>query len=304
MALTQTQVSQLYVAIFNRASEGSGNAFWQAQPDMGAAATAMLDTTDAQTYFGTSLDSNQAFIEHIYLNTLNKTVNVDPEGIAYWVGLLENGVSRGEVVAGLVQAIESYSPNGVNYDPEDDDTVAAYNQFANRVAVSNYMADTLVNPPADYAQSTVFDKDLVVTDDPDTLVSAKQAVDILVAAEKGEDPGDPGDPDPGDPIPVEIDAGTSNTVPDASGNDYVFLVSSGTYTQTIQNFGTGDVLDFPEGNFPAVDNEDFSDGMVDIDFAVSQQVTTIRLTGLDPAIDAQLLGVPSFETVFGEGTII
>ncbi len=48
MSLTQTQVSQLYVAIFNRASEGSGNAFWQALDDMAAAATQMLATTDAR----------------------------------------------------------------------------------------------------------------------------------------------------------------------------------------------------------------------------------------------------------------
>lgn len=31
MALTQEQVSQLYVAIFNRASEGEGNEYWQDQ---------------------------------------------------------------------------------------------------------------------------------------------------------------------------------------------------------------------------------------------------------------------------------
>jgi hypothetical protein len=30
MALTKTQVSQLYVSIFGRASEGEGNTFWQA----------------------------------------------------------------------------------------------------------------------------------------------------------------------------------------------------------------------------------------------------------------------------------
>ena len=106
MALTQTQVSKLYVAIFNRASEGSGNAFWQNNyEDMAVAADAMLSTEDAQEYFGDSLESNQAFIEHIYLNTFNKTVEDDAEGIAFWVGLLDEGATRGEVVVALVEAV-------------------------------------------------------------------------------------------------------------------------------------------------------------------------------------------------------
>lgn len=185
----------MYVAIFNRASEGSGNAFWQTQSDMAAAATQMLATTDAQNYFGDSLDPDQAFIEHIYLNTLNKTIDDDPDGIDYWVGLLAEGVAtRGEVVAGLVQAIESYAPDGNNYDPDDTATVRAYHQFANRVEISDYMADHVFDPPSDYAVSTVFDKDLPVTDDPDTVLAAKTQVDAL--AEGDGDPGD--DEDPGD----------------------------------------------------------------------------------------------------------
>jgi hypothetical protein len=177
------------VAIFNRASEGTGNAFWQTQDDMAAAANAMLATDPAQDYFGDSLDSDQAFIEHIYLNTLNKTADDDAEGIAFWVGQLEDGASRGEVVADLVQAIESYGPDGENYDPEDAATVAAYNQFTNRVEVSNYMAENVDNPPANYAQSTAFDEDLVVTDDPATVTSAQEAVDVLAEAEDDDDPG-------------------------------------------------------------------------------------------------------------------
>ena len=67
MALTQTEVSELYVAIFNRASEGKGNIYWQTnQPDMATTATAMLNTDDAKAYFGSSLDTDQAFIELIY----------------------------------------------------------------------------------------------------------------------------------------------------------------------------------------------------------------------------------------------
>jgi len=186
MALTTTQISQLYVAIFNRASEGEGNAYWAAQNKTAAQiADDMLNTTDAATYFGSSLDSNQAFIEHVYLNTLNKTVAQDPDGIAYWVSQLAGGASRGEVVASLVTAIDSYSPTGSNYDPTDLPTVRAYNQFANRVEVSNYMAETVSATPTDYATSTSFGHSLIVTDDASTVNSAKTSVVALVFEDDG-----------------------------------------------------------------------------------------------------------------------
>ena len=181
IGLTQTEVSQLYVSIFNRASEGEGNRFWRTyQPDIIATANAMLDTDAAKNYFGSSLNSDQAFIEHIYLNTLNKTQADDPSGIAYWVGELGKGKSRGEVVATLVGVIKDYAPNGPYFNPNDPKTIAAYNQFINRVTVSNYMADTVEQTPSNWATATQFSPSgLYVTDDPTTVVTAKAAVDAF-----------------------------------------------------------------------------------------------------------------------------
>ena len=168
MALTQTQVSELYVAIFNRASEGSGNDFWQGQPNTAAAADEMLATSDAQEYFGDSLDSDQLFIEHIYLNTFNKTLADDPEGIAFWVGKLESGESRGTVVAGIVEA----ASDPVNAGEAQD-------QFNNRVEVSDYTADTLEDTPDDLG-TLRFDDGLTVTDKDSSVDDAKAQVDGLV----------------------------------------------------------------------------------------------------------------------------
>lgn len=177
MALTQKQVSELYVAIFNRASEGEGNKFWQTSQTGAAAANAMLATADAKTYFGTSLNSNQAFIEHIYSNTLNKTYAQDKAGIDFWVNALNSGMSRGEVVASLVAAVANYSSS------TDPVTKAAYDQFNNRVEVSNYMANTVEKAPADYATSTKFATSgttgLVVTNSASTVTTAKTSVDTL-----------------------------------------------------------------------------------------------------------------------------
>lgn len=171
--MTKTQISQLYVSIFNRASEKEGNNFWQAdQRTFGEIADSMLLTSAAATYFGSSIDTNQAFVEHIYLNTLNKTVTDDAAGIAYWVNLLSTH-TRGEVVAGLINAISTYAPGAVNYDETDLATVAAYNQFANRVEVSDYAADTILTASVEYATSMSFDGFLRVTDDYTTVTTAK-----------------------------------------------------------------------------------------------------------------------------------
>jgi len=184
MALTQTEVSELYVSIFNRASEGEGNQNWQNQNlSMAATATLMLDTDASKTYFGSSLDTNQAFIEHIYLNTLNKTATDDPNGITNWVNLLNSGKSRGEVVAEIIDAIHTYAPSGANYDANDTKTVEAYNQFNNRVMVSNHMADTIEKAPADYATSTAFhtsgNEGLIVTGNGSTVASADSVIDTM-----------------------------------------------------------------------------------------------------------------------------
>lgn len=174
--VTKSQVSQLYVSVFNRASEGQGNTFWQSQQDIAAAANAMLVTDAARDYFGANLNTNQAFIEHIYLNTLNKTTAEDPSGIDYWVGELNKGQSRGQVVAALVGVIKEYAPGGSYHDPTNVATVGAYSQFTNRVEVSDYMADTIQPPPLDWETATSFSSGLIVTDAVATITTAKNLI--------------------------------------------------------------------------------------------------------------------------------
>lgn len=272
MALTQTQISQLYVAIFNRASEGEGNTYWRTHPEldsMGAVAGAMLDTTDAQTYFGSSLDTNQAFIEHIYLNTLNKTSAQDADGIAYWTGLLDSGMSRGDVVAQLVSVIEDYAPDGPSYDPTDTATVAAYNQFANRVTVSNYMADTVYGTPDDYATTTAFDKDLPVTDDSATVTAATQLIDGMAD-------------DSGSGTQVSIDTGTLDTPVDldAAGGAFIYTDDASVLTHVIiANFTADDRLSITNAQ---LEDYSFSNDGSDMHIIFNNQgtVNAISLTGV------------------------
>lgn len=176
MALTQSQVSQLYVTLFGRASEGAGNTYWQtAAADLAQGATDMLATQAAEDYFGSSLDTDQAFIEYIYLNTLGKTYAEDTDGVDYWVGLLADGATRGEVTAALIEAVYQYA------DDTDPVTKAAYEQFVNRVAVSDYCADNIEGADldaSDDAAMAVFSEYIEgVTDDAATVTAAEEAID-------------------------------------------------------------------------------------------------------------------------------
>ncbi len=171
--------------------EGAGNKYWQEnQPDMVTTANAMISTDDAKEYFGDTLEDNQAFIELIYKSTLNKTYEDDPGGIDGWVTQLENGKSKGEVVTSIVNAVLDYK------DSDDPTTKSAYDQFVNRVEVSNYTADNFEgeNLPEimpDYKVELGFGEGnkLNVTSDPATVESAKAEINNIVE-ELGDTAGD------------------------------------------------------------------------------------------------------------------
>ncbi len=260
--LTQAQVSELYVTIFGRASEGSGNTYWQSQPVMATAAAAMLDTPAAKDYFGSSLDTNQAFIEHIYINTLNKTVANDPAGIGYWVGELNAGVPRGQVVASLIDAVKYYAPDSPYYNDGDDGgggreggvgqsssehqtTLAAYHRFQNRVEVSNYMADLVWPPPNDWATSTAFSATgLDITDNAASVTYGKTAVERIrdsISAIKLSR------------TSVELEAGGTTTIAISGGSIGYSVVNSNTQIASSKIIGSSlDISGISEGTITLV----------------------------------------------------
>lgn len=191
MSLSQTQISQLYVSIFGRASEGSGNSYWQSTyNNMSSAANAMLETSAAKDYFGATLNDNQAFIEFIYENTLNKTIEDDPVGVAYWVNQLDNGWSKGNVVASMIDAVNTYGPDGINYNESDTKTVQAYIQFTNRVDISNYFSNMVEETPDDWQTSTSFNHDLYVTYEQNSVDTCKYQIDTTFFINEVDEVGD------------------------------------------------------------------------------------------------------------------
>jgi hypothetical protein len=98
-----------------------------------------------------------------------------------------------------------------------------------------------------------------------------------------------------------ISAGGSS---DASTADKLYTFAAGTYTYNISGFGTGDVLDFPAGSDASINNESYTDGVIDLTWASAGSTVAIHLTGIAAANDVRLNSVADFGTVFGNGTII
>ncbi|WP_179953452.1 DUF4214 domain-containing protein [Desulfobotulus mexicanus] len=144
---------------------------------MQSAAQGMVETDAAEEFYGDKYDDDAAFVEMLYLNTMNKAP--DAEGLDHWVASLEGGASRGEVAAEFIAAIE---------DNKEIDPVG-YATFNNRVAVSDYTADKV---PGEDLKVSELDEFVgyvsEVTDDESTVAAAKEKVDADVP-----DPGVPGE---------------------------------------------------------------------------------------------------------------
>ena len=172
MALTQTQISQLYVTLFGRASEGAGNKFWQNSQSIEDAANKMLASEGAKAYFGNKLDSNEAFIKHIYQNTFGKLPHEDPDGIKFWKEALDKGAPKGYVVSEMLKAVTRAG----NEKTEEGKF------FNNKVALSNYTAEKIegktgITPNEAAALTESIKK---ITSDPKSIDEAKSYVDSLI----------------------------------------------------------------------------------------------------------------------------
>lgn len=179
--LSRDQVSQLYVSILGRASEGEGNAYWCAnQSDMVSAVNAMLVLDGVKEYFGKHFQDNKRFITFIYSQTLGKDADQDPDGIAYWTSLLDQGKSRGQVVTDLIKALTAPVFRGT----------PSQKRFYNRVEVSNYVAEnisTLSKTMNTFALRNLIDN---VDSNLYSVYLAKNSVDEYVAMAKKQEGGD------------------------------------------------------------------------------------------------------------------
>ena len=147
MAVTQAQVAQLYVALFNRAPEGAGFNAWVAAgatKTVAQMANEMLASPATPPYFasmGVDVSTDRGYVELIYKNILGKDYTQDPDGINAWVRHLQLGNSRGDTLVKLFEVATSAEARAA-------DPVAAQT-FANKTEVSSYMAQKIASIDSD-----------------------------------------------------------------------------------------------------------------------------------------------------------
>ena len=143
MAVTQAQVAQLYVALFNRAPEGDGFRAWVAAgatKTQAQIANEMLASPATAPYYaslGIDISTNRGYVELIYKNILGKDYVRDPDGINAWVRHLDAGHSRGDTLVKLFEVATSAEARAA-------DPVAAA-VFANKTEVAAYMAQKIAD---------------------------------------------------------------------------------------------------------------------------------------------------------------
>lgn len=124
----QVKITQLYLALLNRAPDLAGLNTWMQELDSSKSVSAVADgifaAEEARLIFPDP--SNHAgFTDTIYQNLLGRAP--DAEGLAYWTGQLDLGRTPGDVLVDLIAAVE-------NYGGTDATALASQTALAQRVA--------------------------------------------------------------------------------------------------------------------------------------------------------------------------
>lgn len=144
MSITSSNVSSLYITMFNRAPEGAGHKFWldtanANKLDITQLSQMMLDSKPAKEYFA-GKEANADFVNHIYKNLFNKTSAEDAEGVKFWVDKLNAGNSKAFIVTEMLKA----ATNNTYTKPED---VKAQNLFKNKVKAAEAVSKVISDVP-------------------------------------------------------------------------------------------------------------------------------------------------------------
>lgn len=168
MALTKSEIIELYTATFNRAADADGVAYWLTQElTQTEMANAFIASTEAAALYP-STQTNTEYVEAIYANLFGHAA--DAAGLAYWVGELDAGTTAKE---SMVVAV-------VNGALGDDQTT-----LDNRTTISTQYVDGNSNA-TDVSLASVTADAATVTAAAATATTAVQAIADAAAAAAAE----------------------------------------------------------------------------------------------------------------------
>ncbi len=113
---------RIYQAAFNRVPDTEGLGYWIAQLDNGVSlnsvAQGFIGSAEFRSMYGAS-PSNSTLVDNLYRNILHRAG--EQGGVDYWVGQLNTGVSRADVLVGFSESAENKAgvigsiQNGIEY---------------------------------------------------------------------------------------------------------------------------------------------------------------------------------------------
>jgi len=157
MALTETQIQELYVAYFGRPADPDGKDYWMSSaagaPTDRAFASHMHGQAEFQDAYGSM--TTQAQVNQLYQNLFNR--DADATGLAYWTGEITQGnLKLADIAVNLIHAAKN--PSSGNSVQGAADALALENKVA---ASKEFTADVKADSTAILAytsdDATAFD---------------------------------------------------------------------------------------------------------------------------------------------------
>lgn len=115
----RAEIVRLYKAFFARLPDSAGLEHWVQARRSGLDLARVADSFASSAEFAATYGhlSNEAFVDRLYHNVLGRAA--DSEGLAYWVGILGGGSSRGTIVVGFSESTEFVAASAADVDQVD-----------------------------------------------------------------------------------------------------------------------------------------------------------------------------------------
>jgi len=110
---TVAPIARLYYATLDRIPDAEGLSYWVAEYQKGTSlndiCAGFMASNEFQNNYG-DLSDNSTFLEQLYQNVLNRSA--DSAGLDHWLDLMNQGLSRVEVVDGFANSAEFTAAKG------------------------------------------------------------------------------------------------------------------------------------------------------------------------------------------------